>query len=122
LVDQAEDGKNNTLISLRKIESEFMCLTHGSEYYPRKVIHKEGNANSVLLKKQENFLTSCATNSPSDNNQKHGHTVPQLANSLEATSPGRIYYSHRTKFNHNQCPRRERTDGHREMDNTYWVL
>jgi len=66
-----------------------MFLTRGSEFYPRKIIHKEDNANSVLLtKKQENFLTSCATNSPSDNNQKHGNTIPQLTNSVEATNPG----------------------------------
>jgi hypothetical protein len=68
LVDQAEDAKNYILISFRKIEREVMGLTRGSKYYPRKVIHKEGNANSMLLKKQENSLTSCATNSPSDNN------------------------------------------------------
>jgi hypothetical protein len=54
LIEHAENGKNNTLISLRKMESEFMGLTYGSKYYPRKVIDKEGNANSVLLKKQEN--------------------------------------------------------------------
>lgn len=54
MIEHAENGKNNTLISLRKMESEFMGLTYGSKYYPRKVIDKEGNANSVLLKKQEN--------------------------------------------------------------------
>jgi hypothetical protein len=105
-----------------KIESEVVGLTRGSEYYPRKVIHKEGKANSVLLKKQENSLTSCATNSTSDNNQKNGNVVPQLANSVEATNPGRIYWCHHTKFNHNRCPQRARTGGHREMDNTYSVL
>lgn len=45
MVDQAKHGKNNILISLRKVESEVMRLTRGSEYYLRKVIHKEGNAN-----------------------------------------------------------------------------
>jgi hypothetical protein len=119
LVDQVEDERN-ILISLRKIECEVVGLTRGSEYYPRKVIHKEGKANSVLLKKQENSLTRCANSNPSDNNQKHGNTVPQLANSVEATNS--VYYGHRTKFNHNRCPRRARTGGHREMDDTYSVL
>lgn len=74
MVDQAEDGKNNILISLRKIESEVMDLTRGSEYYPRNVMHKESNAKSVLLtKKKEISLISCATNTHSDNNQKHGN-------------------------------------------------
>ena len=122
MVNQPEDGKNNILISLMKIKSEVVGLTRGSEYYPRKVIHKAGNANFVLLKKQENSPTSCETNSTSDNNQKHGNAVPQLANSVEATNPGRIYYGHHSKFNHNRCPRRARTGGHREMDNTYSVL
>jgi hypothetical protein len=122
LVDQAEDGNNNILISLGKIESEVMGLTHGSEYYKRKLIHKEGNAKSALIKKQENSLTSCANKSSSNNNQKHGNTVPQLANSVLVTNPGRIYYCHLTKFNHDLCPRRSRTDGHKEMDNTYLVL
>jgi hypothetical protein len=98
-----------------------MSLTHSSEYHPRTTFHKERNANSVFLSEQENFLTSCATNSPSDNNQKHGNTVPQSANSVEATTPGRNYYGHRNKFNHNRCPRRARADGHREMDNIYSV-
>lgn len=119
MIDQAEDERN-ILISLRKIECEVMGLTCGSEYYPRKVIHMEGNANSVLLKKQENSLTKCANNNPSDNNQKHGNTVLQLANSVEATSS--VYYGHRIKFNHNRSPRRARTGGLREMDNTYSVL
>jgi hypothetical protein len=99
-----------------------MGLSHGSEYYLRTVFHEERNANSVFLNEQANSLTSCTTNSPSDNNQKHGDTVPQLANSVEATNPGRIYCGHRNRFNHNRCPRRAGTDGQREMVNTYSVL
>lgn len=55
MVDQAEGGKN-ILMSFRKIESEVVRLTRGSEFYPRKVIHMEDNVNSVLLiKKQKKF-------------------------------------------------------------------
>jgi len=43
-------------MSFRKIESEVVRLTRGSEFYPRKVIHMEDNVNSVLLiKKQKKF-------------------------------------------------------------------